>query len=59
MTTIYIVLGIVVLFVILAFVKEKIIIYEDGIKRYFIKRDDLQSKIERKIKQEQEIFKKH
>lgn len=32
MTTIYIVLGIVVLFVILAFVKEKIIIYEDGIK---------------------------
>jgi hypothetical protein len=32
MTTIYIVLGIVVLFVILAFVKEKIIVYEDGIK---------------------------
>lgn len=32
MTTIYIVLGIVVLFVILAFIKEKIIVYEDGIK---------------------------
>lgn len=32
MTTIYIVLGIVVLFIILAFVKEKIIVYEDGIK---------------------------
>ena len=32
MTTIYIVLGIVVLFVILAFIKEKIFIYEDGIK---------------------------
>ena len=32
MTTIYIVLGIVVLFVILAFIKEKIFVYEDGIK---------------------------
>jgi hypothetical protein len=32
MATIYIVLGIVVLFVILAFIKEKIIVYEDGIK---------------------------
>ena len=32
MTTIYIVLGILVLFVIFAFVKEKIIVYEDGIK---------------------------
>ena len=32
MTAIYIVLGIVVLFVILAFIKEKIFVYEDGIK---------------------------
>lgn len=32
MTTIYIVLGIVVLFIILAFIKEKIFVYEDGIK---------------------------
>ncbi|MBQ5689824.1 MAG: hypothetical protein IIV21_07675 [Bacteroidales bacterium] len=32
MTMIYIVLGIVVLFVILAFIKEKIFVYEDGIK---------------------------
>ena len=32
MTTIYIVLGIVVLFVIFAFIKEKIFVYEDGIK---------------------------
>ena len=32
MTTIYIVLGIVVLFVIFAFIKERIFVYEDGIK---------------------------
>ena len=32
MTTIYIVLGIVVLFIILAFIKERIFVYEDGIK---------------------------
>lgn len=39
--------------------KDEFELYEDGIKRYFKKRDELQTKIERKIKQEQERFKKH